>query len=111
MTEQQARGRPDGDTNGHRRGARPRMGARDAMRSAHAHLRELTGKNPEAVVSIEADGQGWRVALEVIELERIPNTTDLLACYELQLDEHGELVGYRRLRRYARSEQSDGVGA
>jgi hypothetical protein len=86
------------------------MAAMDAMRSASAHLRELTGKSPEGVVRIEPDdNRGWNVVLEVLELKRIPDTTDVLASYELQVDDGGELVGYRRIRRYARAEQGEEV--
>jgi hypothetical protein len=105
MAEEQVKERRARDRNGRPSTARARLAAKDAMRSGRAHLRELTGKEPETVVRIEADDDGgWRVALEVVELERIPNTSDVLGCYELQLDDDGELVGYRRLRRYTRSE-------
>jgi hypothetical protein len=108
MAEEQVKDRRARDSNGHPSTAGPRLAAKDAMRSGRAHLRELTGKDAEAVVRIEPDEDGgWRVALEVLELKRIPDTSDLLGCYELQLDEDGELVGYRRLRRYTRSEQGE----
>lgn len=98
----------DRDRDGRRGSVGSRLGAKEAMRSARGHLQELTGRDAESVVHIEADGQrGWRIALEVVELRRIPDTTDLLASYELELDEDGELVGYRRLRRYTRSEQGE----
>ena len=45
---------------------------------------------------------GWKVHVEVVEVRRIPDTTDVLALYEVQVDEDGDLMGYRRLRRYAR---------
>jgi hypothetical protein len=104
--EQDDRDRRDGDRDGDGGGGSSRIGAMEAMRSANAHLRELTGREAESVVHIEPDDDGgWLVGLEVLELRRIPNTTDLLACYELQVDEDGELIGYRRLRRYTRAEQ------
>ena len=40
--------------------------------------------------------------VEVLELPRIPPTTSLLATYEVALDAQGELIGYRRIRRYER---------
>jgi hypothetical protein len=42
------------------------------------------------------------VQVEVVEVHRIPNTTDVLALYEVQADERGSLLGYRRVKRYAR---------
>ena len=38
----------------------------------------------------------------MLELARIPNTTDVMASYDVQLDEQGTLRGYRRTRRFLR---------
>ncbi|WP_406385009.1 gas vesicle protein GvpO [Streptomyces sp. NBC_01618] len=40
---------------------------------------------------------GWCVV--VLESPRIPDTTSLVASYEVQLDRDGELMGCRRVRR------------
>ena len=53
---------------------------------------------------------GWRVTLEVLELRRVPETTDVLASYLVELDRDGNLVAYERLHRYHRSEAQDGAG-
>lgn len=45
---------------------------------------------------------GWCVVVDVLELPRIPDTTSLLASYEVQLDQDGELMEYCRVRRYRR---------
>lgn len=45
---------------------------------------------------------GWCVAVDVLEVPRIPDTTSLLATYEVTLAQNGELVEYRRVRRYRR---------
>ncbi len=89
-------------SNGHRRG-----GARAVAELAKRELSELMGKEPESVSSLERDDDGWRVTLEFLELERIPNTSDVMASYEATIDGDGELVEYRRVRRYTRS-QADG---
>jgi len=39
----------------------------------------------------------------VVELDRIPSSTDVLASYEVGLDGDGRLVDYARTRRYTRS--------
>ena len=46
--------------------------------------------------------------VELVELERIPATTNILATYEVQLDRACGLVGYRRLRRYFRNAAEEG---
>jgi hypothetical protein len=45
---------------------------------------------------------GWCVIVEVVETRRIPDSADILATYQAEVDDDGELVSYRRLRRYNR---------
>ena len=85
----------DGNT-----GRRP--GAMEVLRHARAQFTELTGMAPESVTSFERDEDGWTLEIEVLELERVPDTMSLIASYELALDPDGELTGYHRLRRYER---------
>ena len=76
-----------------------------AARAARAGLRqiaELTGKKPEGVTEVEPAQDGWLVGVEVVEDERIPSSTDILAIYEADVDGEGELASYRRVRRYSR---------
>jgi hypothetical protein len=80
---------------------------------ARDQVEELFGKPVEAVSSFEqsngdGNGKGWIVTLELLELERIPETTSLLGTYEATLDGDGNLLGARRVRRYPRN-QSDPV--
>src|SRR5438874_12079273 len=73
---------------------------------AKQQLAALTGRPADSVSGLARDGEGWRVSIDVVELERIPSSTDVLATYECELDTDGNLVGYERIRRYVRS-QSD----
>ena len=84
--------------------------AMDLVRQAKRHLVELTGHEPESVSGVERNGDGGtRIRLEVVELERIPRTTDVLASYELTLDDKGQLVDCTRVGRYSRSSAEAGV--
>jgi hypothetical protein len=74
----------------------------DAAGAAVSVLAELTGREAEAVVGLEKDDDGWKVLLETVELHRVPSTTDVMATFEVALDGDGELLGCRRLSRYAR---------
>ena len=102
--------RNDGNGNGHGHGhpAPRRISGSAAVEYAKAHLMELTAQPCEAVSSLSRTRDGWRVALEVVELERIPRTTDILASYVVDLDNEGELMGYERVHRYYRNEVSSG---
>ena len=84
------------------------VSAADVALSAAAQLLELTGRGAEGVTGVEKTEDGWRVQVEVVELRRIPETTDLLATYEVTMSDSGTMSGYRRLRRYSRGSTSDG---
>jgi hypothetical protein len=79
-----------------------RLSASELGQAALATVAELTGYVPEAVTGLEWDGEYWTVTVDALELRRIPNTTDLLGCYEVKLDESGTLRGYRRKGRFVR---------
>jgi Gas vesicle synthesis protein GvpO len=75
-----------------------------AARKAARHVVDFTGRSPECVVSIDRADGGWQVGVEVVEIRRIPDTQDVLAIYEVRVDHGGDLLSYRRTRRYARGE-------
>jgi hypothetical protein len=85
----------------------PASPAKLASRVA-TELADLTGKSVEGVTGLERTDEGWTVEVEVVEVRRIPDTTDVLALYEVTVDSHGALQGYRRLRRYARGSSGEG---
>jgi hypothetical protein len=76
----------------------------ELAKTARKQVAELTGRSPESVLGLRRDDDGWKVTVEVVELSRIPNSTDLLGCYVVTLDDEGELVGYERVRRYQRGQ-------
>lgn len=83
-------------------------GRRAAARAAH-HVSDLAGKDLEAVTSLEETEQGWMVGIEVVETHRIPDSTDILAVYLVEVDDAGELISFRRAKRHyrGRAEKSD----
>ncbi|MFI7673864.1 gas vesicle protein GvpO [Actinophytocola sp. NPDC049390] len=78
--------------------------------AAHAgdHISALTGKSVASVTSVEPAEQGWLVEVEVLEEARIPSSSDMLALYEAELSDDGDLLAYRRTRRYARGRADGG---
>ncbi|MGW0548694.1 gas vesicle protein GvpO [Streptomyces altiplanensis] len=81
-----------------------RLSAPRAMRSATQQLRDLLGKTPESVSAVRPTDDGWEAEVEVLELERIPETTSVMASYRVTLDADGELMAYERIRRYTRGQ-------
>lgn len=82
---------------------RKRISGARAAQFAQAQLQELTGQACESVSGLARTADGWAVSVEVVELERVPRTTDILATYRVELDEDGELMGYERVSRYYRN--------
>jgi hypothetical protein len=76
--------------------------ARQAARTALRQIVELTAKRAESITGVERREDGWTVSIEVVEDRRVPSSADILATYETRLDEDGELMSYRRVRRYSR---------
>lgn len=81
--------------------------ARDLTLAAKATIEDLTGFQPESVSGMQSEGQTWLITVEVCELERVPNTTDVMASYVVQLDDRGGLLGYKREQRYTRGAAED----
>jgi hypothetical protein len=71
---------------------------------AKEQLAQLTKLTPDTVSAFTRDEQGWHVTVELIELKRIPEATDMLASYETLMDDEGNLLNYRRTRRYLRDQ-------
>ncbi|MFC5747577.1 gas vesicle protein GvpO [Actinomadura rugatobispora] len=89
------------------------ISAAEAAKRAVHHVTEMTGRAAESVIGVQrtapsGDGDagggegGWCVTVEVVETHRIPDSADILATYQAEVDADGELVSYRRLRRYPR---------
>jgi len=89
------------------RGSSNDRSPREIVMGAVRQLQELIGRPVEAVTGMEKNGSEWRVTVEVVELERIPNTTDVLGKYEVTLDKDGEVTGAQRTRRYHRAEAGE----
>jgi len=77
--------------------------AEEAASRAASSLARVIGYPAEGSSGVgRGEDRNWRVCVDVVELRRIPDTTSLMATYEVDLGEDGDLLGYRRLRRYHR---------
>lgn len=77
--------------------------AEDAARRAVQSLSRLVDHPAEGSSEVgRGEDRNWRVCVDVVELRRIPDTMSLMATYEVDLAENGDLLGYRRVRRYHR---------
>lgn len=87
-----------------RSSSRKKVDPADLARTAVRTVARFTGRRPESVLGVTRDGDGWRVIVEVVEMSRIPTSTDLLGAYVVSLDDRGDVVGYERRQRYQRGQ-------
>ncbi len=90
------------------RNSRGRLSGREAIEHVRRELPGLLGHPVDAVLGVEpGDGEDWKVTVQVVELSRIPQSTDVLGTYEVTLDGRGELQAYKRRRRYYRNQADE----
>ncbi len=80
-----------------------RARAKDVSRAALVEVAHLTGKDAEKVVALRRDGDEWVLDVEVVDLRRVPDTTDFMATYRVHLDDAGNVLRMQRVRRYVRA--------
>lgn len=77
---------------------------RELVDVARDQIAEVTGRKVETISGFHRDDdQGWIVSLEVLELERVPSTMDILATFCVTLSEDGDVLGFERRGRYHRA--------
>ena len=84
------------------------MTGKEIAERAKEQLAQLTGYEAGTVSGLSKDKEGWHVSVDMIELRRVPDTTDVLAVYEALLDEEGNLLSYKRTKRYMRDQVTEG---
>ena len=66
--------------------SKDRINKLELVKDAAIQLTTLTGRRPEKVLGFEkSDGGTWRISFEMLELERMPKSTDLLGCYVVEV--------------------------
>jgi hypothetical protein len=84
------------------------MSTREVLQAARQQVADVTGHRVEGITGFQRDREnGWTVMVEVLELERVPSTMDLLAAYEVNLSDDGDVTGFARRRRYHRAAVDD----
>ena len=67
-------------------------------------LAEVTGFSSVAVVGASKDEEGWHFSVDMVEMTRIPNSTDVIGTYLVSLDQEGKLVKFEKKRSRLRGE-------
>jgi Gas vesicle synthesis protein GvpO len=74
------------------------------VRKTREQFQELTGYEAMSVSGLAKVGTGWTVEVDVVELQRVPDTASLLATYRVTTDATGDVAGYERVRRFHRGQ-------
>jgi Gas vesicle synthesis protein GvpO len=86
-----------------------RFSAPQAAREAAKQLSELTNLKLDSVSAVDKKESGWHVTVNLVELSRIPHSTDVLGSYEVELDAEGNLESYQRGPRYLRDQIGEAI--
>jgi hypothetical protein len=71
-------------------------------------MEDITGLAPETVSRLDRAEGGWNVGIDMLEHRSIPRTYDLLASFEVSLDENGNIQTWHRTGRFVRCQQTEG---
>ena len=83
------------------------MTAADVVMHAMTELARISGLQADHVSSVACKPDGWHVTVDLIELKRIPASTDVIAAYAAVFTPDGSLVSYHRRRRYFRDQMTE----
>ena len=70
----------------------------DVVERAKRQLAEVTGFQPVAAGASYRDAKGWHVSVDMLEMARLPDSTDLLGTYVVELDQEGSMVRFEKKR-------------
>ncbi|MBI5587658.1 MAG: gas vesicle protein [Deltaproteobacteria bacterium] len=59
-------------------------------------ISKLTGLAASSVVKTTKLDAGWQMAIEMVEKRSIPDGMDILATYEVKLDDQGNILEFNR---------------
>lgn len=82
----------------------------ELIETARQQLRAFTGLELASTVSARKDKEGWRVRVEVVEKRSIPDSQDILAMYELAVDEDGNVQNFTRVAMRRRIDAAASAG-
>lgn len=80
---------------------------RDVVRTIGDNLSAVLGLGAERVSGLTRGDEGWQALVDVVEVSRIPPSTDVLATYAVTADPAGNVAEFKRVRRFRRCDGED----
>lgn len=79
------------------------MDTLQATEIARNAIEAITGQKPEMLTKCENLNDYWSVDVVIVETKAKLQDNDILAKYEIKIDNVGAVLGYERTTRYTRS--------
>ena len=73
------------------------MAIAQLIQKAREQLTELTGLELGSTISASKEDNIWKVQIEVVEKKSLPDSQDILAAYELTMDDDANVVNFTRI--------------
>jgi Gas vesicle synthesis protein GvpO len=97
----------DREERSERPGPRKRLPGLQVFERCKEQLSVVTGREADTVSGFSPSEDGWEVIVEVVDIEKIPPTTSVMATYEVIVDDEGNLLEYHLASRYTRGQTKD----
>lgn len=81
----------------------------ELIERAREEMSKITKLELSTTLAAAKDEKGWRISLELVEKHSIPDQMDVLAIYDVWLDDDGNLLEFnrRRLRKRIDTEEAE----
>ena len=66
------------------------------IEKAREELSKMTGLELSTTIGAVKEEKGWKVALEMVEKHSLPDQMDILATYEVFLDDEANVIEFKR---------------
>jgi len=70
----------------------------ELIEKAREELSSITGLELSTTLGAVKGEKGWKVTIEMVEKHAIPDQMDILAVYEVFLDDDGNVIEFKRTR-------------
>ena len=67
------------------------------IQRAREQLADMTGLEMGSTLSARKDDGGWHVQLEAVEKKSLPDSQDILAKYDLTMDDNANVLDFNRI--------------
>jgi hypothetical protein len=82
----------------------------EIIEGAKLQLGSIVSYPIDGVTGVKKVQDGWELLITLIELTRIPASSDVLAEYSVSLDNTGEIISYKQIQRFLRNQVGSDEG-